>query len=120
LHGIAVTVPTKKPPVGGRSHRRDQLLALMLVWTWAGCAQEVTLVRDTPQGGLVTYTFQNDSDVLTSSHRREAMELIRQKCPAGSHIQKEGEVPKVSQAADRAWRGQMGGDRLWGIQFTCE
>lgn len=68
----------------------------------------------------MTYPFQNDVDVLTSSERREATELINRKCPTGFKVQKEGEIPKVSRAADRAWRGQMGGERLWGIQFTCQ
>lgn len=103
-----------------RSRRTDRLRALLLVWACTACTGEATLVRDLPNGGLVTYSFQQDGDVLTSSGRREAMALIEQKCATGSHILKEGEVPKVSRSADRAWRGQMGGNRLWGIQFTCE
>jgi hypothetical protein len=48
------------------------------------------------------------------------MRMIREKCPNGSRIVKEGAIPKVSEAADRVWHGQMGTNRLWGIQFTCE
>ncbi len=107
-----------------RAERRNNAWNLFgvpaLVWACTACGGDVTLARETTTGGLVTYTFQNDADVLTSSQRLDAMGLINRKCPAGSHIQKEGEVPKVSRAADRAWRGQMGGDRLWGIQFTCK
>lgn len=120
MRGVTVTVPTRGPRARQGGGARDRFFALLLVWACVSCGGEVTLVRDTPKGGLVTYTFENEADVLTSSRRREAMGLINQKCPAGSHIQKEGEVPKVSQAADRAWRGQMGGGRLWGIQFTCD
>ena len=86
----------------------------------AGCGHEASLQRETSTGGLVTYPIQNDADVLSSAGRRDALLLMRDKCPRGSRVTKEGEVPKVSQAADRAWRGQMGTDRLWGIQFTCE
>ena len=86
----------------------------------AGCGHEATLVRDTADGGLVSYRYQTDAEVLASQGRRDAFQLIGNKCPAGSRIVREGEIPKVSKAADRAWRGQMGTDRLWGIQFICE
>jgi len=85
-----------------------------------GCGHEASLRHETSTGGLVTYSVQNDGDVLSSAGRRDALRLMNDKCPHGSRVIKEGEVPKVSQAADRAWRGQMGTDRLWGIQFTCE
>jgi hypothetical protein len=86
----------------------------------AGCTPEATLVRDAENGGLVSYPFQTDAEVLASSGRRDALHLLAEKCPKGSRIVREGEIPKVSKAADRAWRGQMGLDRLWGIQFVCE
>jgi hypothetical protein len=85
-----------------------------------GCTREATFVRDTDTGGLVSYPFQTDVEVLASSGRRDALQLIAEKCPKGSRIVQEGEIPKVSRAADRAWRGQMGVERLWGVQFACE
>ena len=85
-----------------------------------GCAGEAALVKDTPDGGLVTYAFQTEGEVLTSSARREALGLIAEKCPNGSRIVREGEMPNVSKAADRAWRGQIGMNRLWGVQFVCQ
>jgi hypothetical protein len=88
--------------------------------TLAGCGREAALVRDTPAGGVVSYPVQSESDILTSAGRRDAMRMIGEKCPNGSRILKEGGIPKVSNAADRIWRGQIGADRLWGIQFTCE
>lgn len=94
-------------------------LALLLAVA-SGCAKEATFVRDTENGGLVSYPFQSDVEVLASSGRRDAMQLIAEKCPNGSRIVREGEIPKISKTADRAWRGQMGMDRLWGVQFVCE
>lgn len=94
--------------------------AMVMLSAAMGCVKEASLVRDTPTGGVVSYEIQRESDVLTSSGRRDAMQIIHEKCPNGSRIMKEGAMPKVSQAADRAWRGQMGTGRLWGIQFTCE
>lgn len=119
MRRVPLIVSEKAQPARKWSGPFKATAALWLVWACSACGGDVTLVRDTSTGGLVTYTFQNDADVLTSSQRRDAMELINRKCPTGSHIQKEGEIPKVSRAADRAWRGQMGGDRLWGIQFIC-
>ena len=98
-----------------------RLICLMLFLTgWYGCAREATLVRTTDHGGLVSYPFQSETDVLASSGRHDAFALIAEQCPKGSRIVREAEIPKVSKAADRAWRGQMGFDRLWGVQFTCE
>lgn len=94
--------------------------ALVALEMLAGCGQEASLVRETPTGGVVSYSVQNDSDILTSAGRRDAMQMIHQKCPKGSRIIKEGAMPKVSETVDRTWRGQMGSTRLWGIQFTCE
>ncbi len=87
---------------------------------FTGCGSEAKLYKEDATGGVVTYPFETESDVLTSAGRREAMQLIQKKCGPNSRIIKEGEVPKVSRAADRAWRGQMTGDRVWGIQFSCE
>lgn len=86
----------------------------------SGCSHDARLVRDTTTGGLVSYPFQTEADILSSDGRRDAFRLIRDKCPQGSRLLKEGELPKVSQSADRLWRGQMGTDRIWGIQFACE
>lgn len=93
---------------------------MSLAFTIYGCGQEASLTRETPTGGLVTWSVQSDGDILSSAGRRDALRLIKEKCPQGHHILREGEVPKVSQTADRHWRGQMGTDRIWGIQFACD
>jgi len=85
----------------------------------AGCGHEASLTRETETGGVVTFPIQSEGDVLSSAGRRDALRVIADKCPNGSRIVKEGEIPKVSKAADRNWGGQMGTDRIWGIQFTC-
>ncbi len=96
------------------------LRLLVLLAGAGGCVHEATLVREGAHDGLVSYSFQSEAEILASSGRRDAIQLMAEKCPKGSHIVREGEIPKVSKAADRAWRGQMGIDRLWGIQFICE
>jgi hypothetical protein len=96
------------------------LLIVMLSAVLSNCGHEASLTRETATGGVVTWSVQSDGDILSSAGRRDALRLIQEKCPNGSRIIKEGEIPKVSASADRLWRGQMGTDRIWGVQFTCE
>ena len=93
---------------------------LILFVAAGGCGHEASLTHETASGGVATWSVQSDGDILSSAGRRDALQLIKGKCPNGSRIIKEGEIPKVSQTADRHWRGQMGNDRIWGIQFICE
>lgn len=85
----------------------------------AGCAQSAKLTRETPTGGVVTFPYQKEGDRLSSPYRTEALTLIEQKCGKTYKIAREGEVARVNAVADKAWRGQMSGDRLWAIEFAC-
>jgi hypothetical protein len=78
----------------------------------AGCGHEASLQRENATGGVVTFPVQSESDILTSAGRRDALRMMGEKCPSGSQIVKEGELPKVSRAADRAWGAQLGTDRI--------
>ena len=95
------------------------VVMVVVALSFAACGHDATLTYETATGGLATWSVQSDGDILSSAGRRDALRLIKGKCPQGFRIVKEGEVPKVSRSADRAWRGQMGTDRLWGIQFAC-
>lgn len=104
---------------GIRTIVRASALAIITI-SCAACGHDASLQRETDAGGLVTFSIQTDSDVFSSSGRHDAQRIMQEKCPAGVRIVKEGEVPKVSKAADRAWGPQIGADRIWGIQFTCK
>ena len=100
--------------------RVNFLLAIVAITSvTTGCGADATLVRDMPNGGLVTYPFQAENDILSSPARQAALRIISEKCPRGSRIVREGEIPKVSRTADRAWRDQIGSDRIWSVQFAC-
>ena len=86
---------------------------------WA-CSGEAAFHRETPSGGLVAFSVQSEADIFSSAGRRDALHMMHEKCPSGIRIMKEGELPKVSKAADRAWGAQLGTDRLWGIEFICK
>ena len=98
------------------------MFSLML----AGCAPNAQLVNETASGGTVLYPYIEEQDVLTSPQRQDALRLLEEKCPSGYRISREGEVPRIDQAVDKAWMGQVSRDgqvsreRRWAIQFACK
>ena len=99
---------------------------VVLSLTLASCAPNAQIVNETATGGTVLYSYIEEQDVLTSPERRDALRLLGEKCQAGYRISREGEVPRVDQAVDRAWMGQVSRDgqvsreKRWAIQFACK
>jgi hypothetical protein len=95
-------------------------------FTLAGCATNAQLINETATGGTILYSYVEEQDVLTSPGRKDALRLLEDKCPTGYRISREGEIPRVDQVVDRAWRGQISRDgqvsreRSWAIQFVCK
>ena len=105
----------------------SQLVVLVVLsLALASCAPNAQIVNETATGGTVLYSYIEEQDVLTSTERRDALRLLGEKCPAGYRISREGEVPKIDQAVDRAWMGQVSRDgqvsreKRWAIQFACK
>ena len=105
----------------------SQLIMLVAVsFTLASCIPHAELVNETATGGTVLYSYVEEQDVLTSSGRQDALRLLAEKCSAGYRISREGEIPRVDQAVDRAWMGQLSRDgqvsreKRWAIQFACK
>ena len=105
----------------------SQLVVLVVFsFTLASCIANAQLVNETATGGTVLYSYVEEQDVLTSPGRQDALRLLGEKCPAGYRISREGEVPRVDQAVDRAWMGQVSRDgqvsreKRWAIQFSCK
>lgn len=105
----------------------SQLVVLIVFsFTLASCAPNAQLVNETATGGTVLYSYAEEQDVLTSLGRQEALRLLGEKCPVGYRISREGEVPRIDQAVDRAWMGQISSngqvsrEKRWAIQFTCK
>ena len=106
---------------------RIQLVVLIVFsLTLASCLPHAQIINETAKGGTVLYSYVEEQDVLTSPERTDALRLLEEKCPAGYRISREGEVPSVDQAVDRAWMGQLSRDgqvsreKRWAIQFSCK
>ena len=103
-------------------------LAVLIVFsfTLASCIPHAQIVNETSTGGTAVYTYVEEQDVLTSPGRKDALLLLEEKCPAGYRISGEGEIPRIDQAVDRAWMGQLSRDgqvsreKRWAIQFACK
>lgn len=120
----------------GQPHKGSELhapslgnhLAVLIVlsFTLASCIPHAQIVNETATGGTALYSYVEEQDVLTSPGRQDALHLLEDKCPTGYRISQEGEVPRVDQAVDRAWRGQISRDgqvsrdKRWAIQFVCK
>ena len=105
----------------------SQLIVLVVVsFTLTSCIPHAQIVNETATGGTVLYSYIEERDVLTSPGRKDALRLLEEKCPAGYRISREGEVPQIDQAVDRAWSGQLSRDgqvspeKRWAIQFACK
>lgn len=109
-----------------RAWEKQLVVLVGLSLTLGSCASNVELVNETASGGTVLYPYLEEQDVLSSQERRDALRLLSEKCPDGYRISREGEVPRVDQAVDRAWMGQLSRDgqvsreRRWAILFTCK
>jgi hypothetical protein len=102
------------------------VVCVVLSMTLASCAPAIQLVNETATGGTILYSYIEEQDVLTSPARRDALNLLEEKCPSGYRISREGEVPRIDRAVDRAWMGQVSRDgqvsreRRWAIQYACK
>ena len=73
------------------------------------------------------YPISNDTDILSSRARQDALRLMDNKCPTGYTVTTQGEVPFLDKNIDRAWSAQMSRnvqdkqlDKMWGIEFLCK
>jgi len=101
-------------------------MVMMFSLTLASCIPQAQIVNETAIGGTALYSYVEEQDVLTSPGRKDALLLLEEKCPTGYRITREGEVPRIDQAVDRAWMGQVSRDgqvsreKNWAIQFACK
>ncbi len=98
----------------------SRAVALACLLTLGGCADGAKLVQETETGGIVVYPFKGGQGHLVSPFRRDALQLITQRCGGRYTIVREGEAKGRSRVSS-----VMGGaeevvhERRWGIQFEC-
>jgi hypothetical protein len=106
------------------SRIRNRSAALWFVVAGAlliGCSDAVQMAHETDTGGVVTYLYKEErGGPMGSRHRKEALQLIDKKCPAGYFVIRDGEVKGNAMISSQ--EGQIDEDvgRRWGIQFRCK
>ena len=100
-------------------------MLVVVSFTIASCTN-ARIVNETSAGGTILYSYIDEQDVLTSPGRKDALLLLKEKCPDGYRISREGQAVQIDQAVDRAWMGQVSRDgqvnreKRWAIQFACK
>lgn len=99
-----------------------RVLALAVFLACGGCAEGATLVQETAAGGVVTYPYKEDrGGPMFSGFRKEALEIVANKCPPGYTILREGETRGYSMVSGTTeGTGDFTTHRRWGLQFRCK
>jgi hypothetical protein len=95
-------------------------LSAMLLAAW-GCGDGAIMVKDFDNGGVVVYPYRGEQGNLLSAFRKDATNLMLQKCPGGYTTIREGETKgRLRQASPVAGSSDVVEERRWGIQFQCK
>lgn len=96
-------------------------LAVLFVIVLVGCAEGAKLVQEREDGGVVTYPFKGEQGSMLSSFRKEALDLMKEKCSGPYTIVREGEAKGRSRVVGAVEGAQeIVQERRWGIQFQCK
>jgi hypothetical protein len=87
-----------------------------------GCADGAKLVQQHDTGGVVIYPFKEGQGPILSSFRKDALDLMKEKCTDRSYsIIREGEAKGRSRVVSPLDGAQeLVEERRWGIQFECK
>lgn len=85
-----------------------------------GCSEGAKLMQETETGGIVVYPFKGSNGYLYSTFRKDAFEIIEQRCPAGFAVVKEAEARGRVRIQEQVGGPEAIAERRWGIQFRCK
>jgi hypothetical protein len=87
-----------------------------------GCADGAKIIQQHDAGGVVVYPFKEGQGPMLSSFRKDALDLMKEKCRGSFYsIVREGETKgrtRVVSPLDGAQ--ELVEERRWGIQFECK
>jgi hypothetical protein len=97
--------------------------AVVAAWlAVGGCADGAKMVQQHDKGGIVIYPFKEGQGPMLSSFRKDALDLMKEKCSGRSYsIVREGETKgrtRVVSPMDGAQ--EVVEEPRWGIQFECK
>lgn len=104
--------------------RRATIISLCFgagVLNLMGCVSGgAQLVRDNDSGGVVTYLYKEDRGGPTGSrYRKDAIEIMKLKCPHDYIVVKEGEAKGLS-GVSSVEGTEDEPSRRWAFQFRCK
>ena len=87
-----------------------------------GCADGAKIVQQHGSGGVVIYPFKEGQGPMLSSFRKDALDLMKEKCGGRSYsIVREGETKGRARVVSPLEGAQeLVEERRWGIQFECK
>ncbi|BFU89108.1 MAG: hypothetical protein NTAFB01_02950 [Nitrospira sp.] len=92
-----------------------------------GCADGAKIVQQHDSGGVVVYPFKEGQGHMLSSFRKDALDIMKEKCGGRSYgIVREGETKGRTRAltplggSDVEGANELIEERRWGIQFECK
>ena len=87
-----------------------------------GCADGAKLVQQHDTGGVVIYPFKEGQGPMLSFFRKDALDLMKEKCGGGSsNIVREGETKgRARVVSPLEGADELVQERRWGIQFECK
>lgn len=109
-----------KSPVKPGSRALRLALVLGCLGGVAGCGEGAKLIQETEGGGIVTYPFKGDNGYMITKLRKEAFEIIEQRCNGAYTIVKEAETKGRTRINEVAGTQEQITERRWGLQFRCK
>jgi hypothetical protein len=103
------------------SERWSRAVLPVAIFCLAGCADGAKLVQESDQGGVVVYPFKGEQGSMLSSFRKDALQIMKDKCGGHYRIIREGEAKGRARFVQYTEGGQeVVQERRWGIEFRCQ
>ncbi len=103
----------------GRSRALGAVLAGLCLFSVTACGEGAKFMQETDGGGTVVYPIKTDAGILSSTFRKEALDLIETKCRGRYKIVQEGETKGIDRIQQAGGAQEVVTQRRWAIRFVC-